>query len=160
MIRIQREGRQVERGARQRRHLTGNAHHRQTVRPVRGDRELEHGVIKTQARRGCSTRFQACPPPGHRERQCRPVVSRPSSDREQIIPLLADTPQFTSLDGEIDRRKHRSDPGDRHMNSSTDVGGAADDLERLIGSDINAADTEFVRIGMFLPFEHIPTTTP
>ena len=42
------------------------------------------------------------------------------------------------------------------MDSGADVGGSTDDLKWFFSSDIDPADTEFVGIGMLLPFEHSP----
>jgi hypothetical protein len=136
------------------RHLPGDALHGKTVGPVGGDRQFEHLVIEAQGRtQGGSDRWQG------RQEVVEDGDALRALGQAQLLEgadhaRTGHTPQFGRLDRQSDRRQMGADGGDGDVDAAAHIGGPADDLQRLVGADLNLANTEFAGVGMGLAGLH------
>ena len=149
------QNRQRQRCTRQCRHFAGNAGHRQAIRTIGGDRQLKNGVVETEHGSGGSS--------GRREglhqivQNSNPVHLGGLTQLRQGTnhALTGHTAQLPRLDREPNRGQNRPDHGDRNMDASTNIAGAANNLKWGFSTHINLANAQFVGIGVFLALEHM-----
>ena len=152
MGRLKGQNRKRERRTRQGGHLPGDPDHRQTIRTVGGDRQLENRVIKAEHRSNRRTKGRKLVGQCIEFSDAIGLRRQPQFRQGADHPVAAHPPEFPRFDREIHSRQLRAHHGHRHVQTRPDILGAADDLNRFLGTDIHLTDAEFVGVGMFLPF--------
>ena len=137
-------------------HLAGHAHHRQTVRPVRRDLQVEHGISRAhEVRHGLADGriFGQHPDAGV-------VLAEPQLAARAAHAAAYHAAQLRFLDLEI-ARQHRAHERHGHLDVRRDVRRPADDLHGFLGAHIHR---HHVRVrsesGCGSQVSTCPTTTP
>ncbi len=141
--------RERKRLPKQRRDLPGHADVAQQIGPVRGDLHVEHRFRRVKlADRRAGAGF------GRQNQQPVGVVGDPEFLPAAKHPLALHAAQLAHLDLEI-AREHRSGQRERHLVARLVVLRPADDLARLAGAIIHAADAQPVGVGVRGRFEDL-----
>ena len=131
-------------------HLAGHAHHRQAVRPVRRDLQVEHGISRAhEVRHGLADGRVIGKHP-----DAGVVLSQPQFAARAAHAAAYHAAQLRFLDLEI-ARQHRAHERHGHLDVRRDIRRPADDLHGFLGAHIHRHHVHVVGIRMRLAGEHV-----